>query len=174
MSASIRLKRVLFLLISTLLVAIPLMLCAYGEQFEVLDDWHDGMQNETILNYFQEEVETVIEFTGKDYVLDIRYLELDINDDANKDYIVSIASSLHTGTLGDSNCILLGTNDGFMQIDLPIMRLFYFDIEAKTYNYSYVKVYNQTYKGFHVIAFSGFYEDEIKLVVWEDGYERKR
>ena len=75
------------------------------ENINILEYMKDGMENAAIVDYYQEDIYNVMTMTNSK-MIEIRYYEVDLNDNGMKDLIVSFISPLHSGTQGDSFQIL--------------------------------------------------------------------
>lgn len=86
-----------------------------------LKNWKNGLNNADITLFYKEAINDAKTITtSKDIA--IGYLEYDFNDDGMNDYLVMIASSLHTGSGGNYTSILLKTNNGYSEISMPVLR----------------------------------------------------
>ncbi|MCH5280643.1 MAG: hypothetical protein J1E61_04175 [Lachnospiraceae bacterium] len=93
------------------------------KEANILDQMQDGMENPDLLDFYREVIEDVYEITDSKHI-EIRYYEVDLNQDHKNDYIVIVRSSLTSGALGDSLDVLLNTGNSYFEADkLSVTRL---------------------------------------------------
>ena len=134
-----------------------------------LSDWHDGIENQAIMDYFKEEIEEINKVYNYKEVT-IKYLEFDFNDDGKTDYLTCVSSAYHSGTKGDTNCILVSEDDGLREIPL-ILAFFFYKTDDNEYVYSYCKVPGEKTNGFYdVILYDYSTNQEVLLQYNGDRY----
>jgi len=75
----------------------------------------DGMNDPSIVEYFAEDIEDVREMTISK-IITIEYASVDLNSDGLLDRVVIIASSLHSGSAGDTVYIYINENDSMFKL----------------------------------------------------------
>lgn len=84
------------------------------KNINILEYMKDGMENPAIVDYYQEDIHDVMAITNSK-MMEIRYYEVDLNDDGINDLIVSLISPLHSGSQGDSFQILFGNGEYYLK-----------------------------------------------------------
>ena len=107
-------KLLIFILLLIIATAISIVWTSKKEQNIVLK-MKDGLENPEILEYYKQDIIDVKTITNSK-IIEIKYYDIDLNDDGLKDKIVYIASPLHSGSYGDSFNILINNGESYDRI----------------------------------------------------------
>lgn len=117
-------KRLIYIIFFAVLAA---LLCGCSdnnapatEESIILSAWKNGLDNQSIKNHFSKDIENASSFSNEN-TLAISYLTYDLNNDGATDYIVTASNLIRSSGSGDFCCVLLKTDDGFNELNMPYL-----------------------------------------------------
>ena len=131
----------------------------------------DGLENPEILEYYKQDIIDVKTITNSK-IIEIKYYDIDLNDDGLMDKIVYIASPLHSGSHGDSFNILINNGESYDRIvywTLLLWDQYYDENEEEVVEVGELYVLPEKTNGFHNIEIFSLRFGNRLLLTYEDG-----
>lgn len=129
----------------------------------------DGLLDSHVRGYYQNDINDVYRLSNTD--IEIRYEDIDLNDDGYIDKLVIVRSGLHSGSGGDTFDILINDKEGnWVNASTTVLQTY--DQNNDT-SMSTIYVAKQMANGFHNIIYENY--QGRALLIYENGmYELKK
>lgn len=167
---SIIIKLLIIILLLVIAAAIGIVWIREKEQNIVLK-MKDGLENPEILEFYKQDIIDVKTITNSK-IIEIKYYDIDLNDDGLMDKLVYIESPLHSGSMGNSFNILINNGESYDRILYCTLLLWdqYYDENWEEFEeVGELYVLPEKTNGFHNIEIFSLRFGNRLLLTYEDG-----